>query len=270
MRKNIICILLATSVSIGAMLMAGEKDSIKNNEAAVKQGQGTESGRMSRGGTFDEEEITNANSNGEFEKLRSSSNDEKMVNSEGNSEATMLKNGESFNDAEEEPAPKQQEKSQVETLDWWSEAQYIFPRGAVAQVEDIYTGRVFNIKRTFGTNHADCEALTSEDTEIIKEIWGGFSWERRPIIVNIEGRRIAASMAAMPHAGRDSAPALAVAKNLSAGYGTGQNLDVVKDNGMDGVFDVHFLGSKRHKDGKVQAVVDPKHQQAVEIASEAK
>lgn len=260
MRKNILCILLATSVSIGAMVLAGEKNSVKDNGSIEKHAQVTQDNRMSRGGSVDDDMLANSKNNENV----------KVAQGEESSEATTIKVAEESIELESEPAPKQEEQREVEALDWWSEAQYIFPRGTVAQVEDVYTGRVFNIKRTFGTNHADCEALNKEDTEIIKEIWGGFSWERRPIIVNIEGRRIAASMAAMPHAGRDSAPALAVAKNLSAGYGTGQNLDVVKDNGMDGVFDVHFLGSKRHKDGKVQAVVDPQHQQAVEIASEAK
>ena len=28
-----------------------------------------------------------------------------------------------------------------------------------------------------------CEALTAKDTEIMKEIWGGFGWERRPVLV---------------------------------------------------------------------------------------
>lgn len=161
-------------------------------------------------------------------------------------------------------------KAPVENLDWWKSARYAFPRGAVALIEDVYTGKTFQIKRTFGTNHADVEALTAQDTAIIKSIWGGFSWERRPIIVNINGRRIAASMAAMPHAGKDSAPALATTNNLSGGYGRGQNLDMVKGNNMDGVMDLHFLNSMRHKDGKIQAKVDPAHQNAIKIAAKAK
>ena len=161
-------------------------------------------------------------------------------------------------------------KSKIENLDWWSEAQYIYPIGSVAEIEDVYTGKTFKMKRTFGTNHADVEALTSSDTEVIKSIWGGFSWERRPIIVRINGRRIAASMAGMPHAGNDSYPALSQAPNLSDGYGTGQNLDVVKGNNMDGVCDIHFLNSTRHKDGDVEAVSDPDHQKNIQIASKAK
>lgn len=161
-------------------------------------------------------------------------------------------------------------KPKIENLDWWGEAQYLYPIGSVAEIEDVYTGKTFKMKRTFGTNHADVEALTSKDTEVIRSIWGGFSWERRPIIVKINGRRIAASMAGMPHAGNDAYPALCQAPNLSDGYGTGQNLDVVKGNNMDGVCDIHFLNSTRHKDGSVQAVSDPEHQKNIEIASKSK
>lgn len=161
-------------------------------------------------------------------------------------------------------------KPKIENLDWWGEAQYLYPIGSVAEIEDIYTGKTFKMKRTFGTNHADVEALTSNDTEVIKSIWGGFSWERRPIIVKINGRRIAASMAGMPHAGNDAYPALSQAPDLSDGYGTGQNLDVVKGNNMDGVCDIHFLNSTRHEDGSVEAVSDPEHQKNIEIASKSK
>lgn len=258
MKKNVLCVLLATALSIGVMVMAGEKTSESKEVKPVAQVEATQNpraARASRGGAFDDSLNVSAEEDGEAEKA-----------SQGHIDSEVAKENQ---ESPVKEVSKEQEKPKIETLDWWEEAQYIFERGTIAEVEDVYTGRRFNIKRTFGTNHADCEALTNEDTEIIKEIWGGFSWERRPIIVNIEGRRLAASMAAMPHAGRDSAPALAVATNLSAGYGTGQNLDLVKDNGMDGVFDVHFLGSKRHKDGNIQAVVDPQHQEAIEIAAAA-
>jgi hypothetical protein len=101
--------------------------------------------------------------------------------------------------------------------------------------------------------------LTMSDTNIIKSIWGGFSWTRRPVIVSFNGRKIAASMTAMPHAGVDSAPAVSTVSNRSGDYGTGENLDAIKKNGMDGVIDIHFLNSTRHKDNKP----DPEHQAAI-------
>lgn len=154
-------------------------------------------------------------------------------------------------------------KKKVEVLDWWKSASSVFAIGSVATVKDVYTGKTFKVKRTMGTNHSDTEALTLEDTEIIKSIWGGFSWERRPIHIYINGRVLAASMSAMPHAGIDSAPAYAYVENRSQGYGAGSNLDVVKNNDMDGHFDIHFLNSTRHKDGQP----DPQHQAAIKVAA---
>lgn len=149
--------------------------------------------------------------------------------------------------------------SAVQLLDWWKSGRSVFSIGTTAKVTDLYTGKTFMAKRTMGTNHADAEAVTKEDTNVIKSIWGGFSWARRPVILTISGKKYAASMSAMPHAGLDSKSAYAVVNNRSGGYGTGQNLDVIKGNGMDGHFDIHFLNSTRHKDGQE----DPQHQAAV-------
>ena len=160
-------------------------------------------------------------------------------------------------------------ESPVEVV-MWREASKILPRGGNAVIEDVYTGKRFNIKRTFGTNHADIETLTKADTEVMKQIWGGFTWERRPVIVHVAGRRLAASVAGMPHAGKDSAPNLAYTGGRSAGYGYGINLDAVKGNGMDGHFDLHFRGSRRHADGRIKATVDSVHQAAIDIAAQYK
>ncbi|HOM02849.1 MAG TPA: peptidoglycan-binding protein [Acetivibrio sp.] len=147
---------------------------------------------------------------------------------------------------------------------WFGNAENIFKIGDTAQVYDIWTGRTFNIKRTYGYNHADCETLTAKDTEILLSIYGGsWSWERRPIIVIVNGRKMAASMAGMPHAGVDSAPANTYVSSRSGGYGAGDNLDAVKNNNMNGVFDVHFLKSKTHGTNKV----DTNHQNAVKEAA---
>jgi hypothetical protein len=159
--------------------------------------------------------------------------------------------------------PKNTQKPKTENLDWWKDARNVFSKGSAAKVKDLYTGKTFMVKRTMGSNHADCEALTSEDTKIIKSIWEGFSWERRPVHVYIDGRVLAASMSAMPHAGLDSAPAYEYIRNRSGGYGRGENLDVIKDNDMDGHFDIHFLNSTRHKDGRK----DPDHQSMIKISA---
>ncbi|WP_315114726.1 hypothetical protein [uncultured Clostridium sp.] len=152
----------------------------------------------------------------------------------------------------------------VQTVDWWDKGTYVFSRETIAEVQDVSTGIKFKVKRTMGDNHADVETLTKEDTDAVIKIWGGFSWERRPVILDINGERYAASMSAMPHAGLDSYPAYETVDNRSGEYGTGQNLDVIKGNGIDGHMDIHFLNSTRHKDGRV----DPQHQDAISKASE--
>ncbi len=151
-----------------------------------------------------------------------------------------------------------------EYLDWWKGVQYVIPIGAEFTVIDFYTGKSFKAKRTTGANHADVETLTAQDTAIMKEIWGGeFSWKTRPAIIVCNGRRIAASVASMPHAGNDNAPGGAHTSWRSDDYGPGLNFDYVKNNNMHGHFDIHFLNSTRHKDGQI----DSYHQKNIKIAA---
>ncbi len=138
-------------------------------------------------------------------------------------------------------------------LDWFDEVQYIFAREVDAYITDIDTGKSFWVKRTFGTNHADIEPLTKEDSDIIKDIWNGWSWERRAVVVQVGEDILAGAMSAMPHAGLDSAPAVNYVSGRSAGYGYGQNLDAVKNNGADGVMDLHFKNSRTHTSNRRQS-----------------
>lgn len=145
-------------------------------------------------------------------------------------------------------------------LPWFGVVEDIFDRGDTATIYDIATGMSFNIMRTYGYNHADCEPLTSQDTYIMKKIYSGyFSWDRKSVIVYANGYAIAASMAGMPHAGRDDKPANVYVYNRSEGYGYGTNLDMIKNNSMNGVFDLHFLNSKTHATNRVE----PRHQEAI-------
>jgi peptidoglycan hydrolase-like protein with peptidoglycan-binding domain len=166
-----------------------------------------------------------------------------------------------------------------ENLDWWTQAQYVFPINAVAKMVVLNDdgsipfgtareARTVNVKRTMGANHADTEPLTSADTMKMKKIWGGsLSWIRKPVLIEIEYRgqlrRIAASATSIGHAGLDSAPAFAMVANRSGGYGYGENYDVIKGNGMDGHFDIHFKNSTRHKDGQT----DWNHQEMIKKAA---
>ena len=159
-----------------------------------------------------------------------------------------------------------------ELLDWWQEAQYVFPINATATVIDFYTGISFKVVRTYGSGHADVEPLTKEDTNTMLNIWKTHAklsngsvnyWARRPVLVVVNGRKLAASATAALHAGVDSAPDGAYVNWRSGDYGPGINYDKIKGNGADGHFDIHFLNSVRHKDG----LVDEQHQAMVKIAA---
>ncbi len=148
-------------------------------------------------------------------------------------------------------------------LSWYGVVDRLFAVGTTATVYDIESGLSFRIKRTFGTGHADCEALTQNDTNIMKKILGGeWSWERRAIVIEVAGRVIAASMNAMPHAGLDKYSEGSYINGRSSGYGYGFNYDSIKGNGMDGHFCVHFSGSRLHVNNEICQI----HQAAVEKA----
>ncbi len=151
-----------------------------------------------------------------------------------------------------------------ELLDWWSEAQYVVPIGAVFTVYDFYTGKSFTAKRTIGSGHADCEPLTADDTAAMKEIWGGsFNWSKRPVLIIINGRKIAASAAGMLHAGNEWAEGGVWTDWRSDNYGAGINYDYVKGNNASGHFDIHFYNSIKHVDGNT----DSTHQANIMIAA---
>lgn len=118
----------------------------------------------------------------------------------------------------------------------WSEAQHLYRNFEVITVTDVRTGTSFRARRYYGHYHADSEPLTAEDARILKEIYGGWSWERRPILVEVGGRVVAASMNGFPHGG-----------------------EAIVDNDFPGHFCIHFLGSRIHRTGNV----DPAHQAAV-------
>ncbi|UNC90816.1 hypothetical protein [Candidatus Contubernalis alkaliaceticus] len=109
----------------------------------------------------------------------------------------------------------------------WEEVDEIFPMYATAKITDIYTGGSFYVQRREGSSHVDAQPLTAEDTAIMKKIYDGqWSWERKGIIVEVRGYRIAASMNGMPH-------------------GSGK----IDDNNFPGHFCIHFFGSTIHSDG---------------------
>lgn len=141
-----------------------------------------------------------------------------------------------------------------EVLDWFKEGQYVLSIGRVGKLIDLETGKSFNIKRTMGANHSDTETLTIEDAKIMKEVFGGvWNWNRRPFILEIEGRRFAVSVAGMPHAGIDGVAFMQNTENRSNDWGYGPNYDRIPGNGMDGHFDLYFLNCLTHKDNSIDS-----------------
>ena len=127
--------------------------------------------------------------------------------------------------------PQPVQGSRTGELISWSKASWIFAMYDRALITDVNSGLYFWVQRRGGSKHADCQPLTADDTAIMKKIYGGqWSWERKAIVVTIDGRHLAASMNGMPH---------------MAG--------AIKNNNFDGHFCIHFLDSRTHGTNRVDA-----------------
>ncbi|MGE5587514.1 MAG: peptidoglycan-binding protein [Clostridia bacterium] len=134
--------------------------------------------------------------------------------------------------------PSRGGRGPIEVLHW-DDVKSLFR--SYATVVDVRTGLSFRVRRRGGHLHADAEPATSKDTAVMKKVYGGrWSWDRRPVVVEVAGRRVAASMNGMPHGG-----------------------EAVRDNGFPGHFCIHFSGSKLHSSGEA----DPEHQACVREAA---
>lgn len=125
----------------------------------------------------------------------------------------------------------------------WSVMNKLWNVGEVVKVIDVDTGKSFQTKRYGGVYHADAEPLTKQDTETMKDIFGGhWSWNRRAVIIQCHHLFISGSMNGMPHGGK-----------------------TIRGNDFRGQFCIHFLGSRVHSSGKV----DSAHQSMVQEAYNA-
>ncbi|MBR1560361.1 MAG: hypothetical protein IJ646_09010 [Clostridia bacterium] len=135
--------------------------------------------------------------------------------------------------------------SSVKVMDWFSsDIQKIFSKGTTATITDVETGLSWREQRRGGSSHADVQPVSAEDTATLKKVYGGkWSWDRRAIIVTIDGVHYAASMNGMPH-------------------GSG----AISSNNFDGHHCIHFLNSRTHGTDRVC----PLHQAAIQKAAKAK
>lgn len=147
----------------------------------------------------------------------------------------------------------------------WSQVKNMYSRGKTdLLVEDFYTGSKFYVRASYGSVHIDVEPLTRKDSEIVRQLWGGkYGWARRPVLVYMNNRVIAASLNGMPHAGREDTAEGVTVSNRSGGFGRGYNYDRIKGNGISGHLCLHFRGSHLHKNDKS----DPQHQHCVRVAA---
>lgn len=123
----------------------------------------------------------------------------------------------------------------------WSQVNRLFARNSTATVTDVQTGLSFRIRRLYGTNHADVEPLTAQDTNVMRRIYGGsWSWDRRAVVVNINGRLIAGSINGVPHGGQS-----------------------IRNNNFNGHFCLHFQNSRTHGNNSL----DSEHQSMISRAA---
>ena len=127
----------------------------------------------------------------------------------------------------------------VLNLDWFEYMNSYFTKYQTVRVIDIKSQTEYYVKRMGGYNHADVQTIDVKNTEIFKKVYGGtWSWTRRPVWVEIDGKFYAGSTNGMPH-----------------------GFDVLQI-GEGGHTCIHFLNSKTHGTKKV----DPDHQRCVEYA----
>ncbi len=124
----------------------------------------------------------------------------------------------------------------------WGAVDPVWPLDKTMKLTDVGTGISFYVKRTGGTNHADVEPCTEGDTQNMREAFSGmWSWQRRPVIVEVSYITSAASICGMPH-GED---------NIFA-------------NGVNGHFCLHFYESTNDDE---YCTTDKAHQRAITAAA---
>jgi hypothetical protein len=107
------------------------------------------------------------------------------------------------------------------TLVSWSEVKTLLITGRSYTLTDCITGNEFKLVFTGGVNHAELESASESDLEAFKAICGSeYNYLKRPVLIDIDGRLIAASIQCWPH-----------------------GAEQIGDNGMDGHVCLFFDGS---------------------------
>ena len=123
-------------------------------------------------------------------------------------------------------------------LDWESCISSSWECFSQTKIFDFLSKKTFVVQRTGGTYHADIEPSNPEDTKILNEILKKHTEKRIPVLANIGGMWVCASMANSVH-----------------GFG------LISNNELDGHLCLYFLGSKTST-----KKTDPLHQKTISIA----
>ena len=134
-------------------------------------------------------------------------------------------------------AQKKSWKARVTATNWFDGGNSAFHEGEYATLYDISSGTSIRIKRMGGHNHADVEPATKADTAKLYKL--GYSWDARAGILKVDGKYIACSFNTKPHGDQ-----------------------TLHNNGYDGQFCLHMLGSRTHGSDSV----NESHQKAISRA----
>lgn len=106
----------------------------------------------------------------------------------------------------------------------WSDVKQIMRVGITYAVTDCNTGSVFYLIYSGGENHAEMELADEDQKAVFDSICGGeYNYLKRPVVVEVNGNQIAASIQCWPHGDYEKA-----------------------NNGMEGHVCVFFEGSLSH------------------------
>lgn len=131
-------------------------------------------------------------------------------------------------------------KDKVVVMDWFDGGSSVLARGEYGYLYDCETGIQIRIKRMGGTNHADIEPATAEDTaKLLKMCGGEFSWDSRAVILYAGGKYVACAINTMPHGDQ-----------------------TISNNNYDGQCCLHMVNSRTHGSDSVNTA----HQKAIKAA----
>lgn len=114
-------------------------------------------------------------------------------------------------------------KAMVVKMDWFDGGSSVLKKGEYGYIYDIESGLTIRVKRMGGTNHADLEPATKTDAAKMLAMTGGYSWDSRSVILIADGKFVACAINTMPHGDQ-----------------------TIDDNGYDGQFCLHMVGSRTH------------------------